>query len=147
MPRSYNEFIEKFNLDSNTIHRNEHWTWSVRPVPTTVGAGILSLNRPAERFGEVTRHEATSLASIVEVIEHTLTLVFEPDKLNYLMLMMVDLHVHFHVIPRYARTITFHDLDWTDHGWPALPNLSDYPDRRTSEILGAVRSALLSSLP
>ena len=33
---------------------------------------------------------------------------------NYLMLMMVDPHVHFHVIPRYAAPQRFEDVDFPD---------------------------------
>ena len=43
---------------------------------------------------------------------------------NYLMLMMVDPHVHFHVIPRYAKPRRFADIDFPDSGWPGQPNLA-----------------------
>ncbi len=44
--------------------------------------------------------------------------------MNYLMLMMVDKHVHYHIIPRYSETKTFLGREWKDSGWPAIPNLN-----------------------
>ena len=45
------------------------------------------------------------------------------EKINYLMLMMVDRDVHFHVIPRYAGERTHAGVSFPDAGWPAMPNL------------------------
>ena len=44
-------------------------------------------------------------------------------KINYLMLMMVDPHVHAHVIPRYEGSRQFEGVDFPDAGWPKLPDL------------------------
>ena len=40
-------------------------------------------------------------------LDTALAKTFAPDKLNYLMLMMVDPDVHFHVLPRYAAARAF----------------------------------------
>jgi diadenosine tetraphosphate (Ap4A) HIT family hydrolase len=45
------------------------------------------------------------------------------ERINYLMLMMVDPHVHYHVIPRYSTSRTFNGVEFVDAGWPALPQL------------------------
>ena len=53
------------------------------------------------------------------------------EKINYLMLMMVDPDVHFHVIPRYAGARDHAGASFPDAGWPGPPalgtavNLSD----------------------
>ena len=39
------------------------------------------------------------------------------------MLMMVDPHVHFHVIPRYEGSRTAAGLTIADAGWPGQPDL------------------------
>ena len=39
------------------------------------------------------------------------------------MLMMVDPHVHFHVIPRYSGSREWSGLMFPDHGWPGPPDL------------------------
>jgi diadenosine tetraphosphate (Ap4A) HIT family hydrolase len=46
------------------------------------------------------------------------------ERINYLMLMMVDPHVHFHVIPRYAVAREFGTLSFPDKGWPGPPDLA-----------------------
>jgi diadenosine tetraphosphate (Ap4A) HIT family hydrolase len=46
-------------------------------------------------------------------------------KLNYLMLMMMDPHVHWHVIPRYEGTRELRGVAITDGGWPRLPQLAE----------------------
>jgi diadenosine tetraphosphate (Ap4A) HIT family hydrolase len=41
------------------------------------------------------------------------------------MLMMVDPHVHWHVIPRYEGTREAAGVTVADRGWPKLPELGD----------------------
>lgn len=65
----------------------------------------------------------------MKTIETTLHTAFSPEKMNYLMLMMVDDHLHFHVLPRYAETKVFADLEWSDSGWPGPPGMNDHADR------------------
>jgi len=43
------------------------------------------------------------------------------------MLMMVDPHVHFHVLPRYAGARRFEGVDFDDRGWPGPPDLKAAP--------------------
>jgi diadenosine tetraphosphate (Ap4A) HIT family hydrolase len=40
------------------------------------------------------------------------------SKINYLMLMMVDPHVHFHVLPRYEGDRSHGGIEVVDAGWP-----------------------------
>src|SRR3546814_9403513 len=49
--------------------------------------------------------------------------VCSSDLINYLMLMMVDPHVHFHVLPRYDGERSGAGLTVADAGWPAQPDL------------------------
>lgn len=117
-------FAEKFKLAELTVRRFPAWTWSVRPVQCTLGAGVLSLNRPCEAWGDVTAEENAGLSEVVRAIESRLAAAYGYEKINYLMLMMVDPHVHFHVIPRYSAARTMHGLEWQDRGWPKPPDLS-----------------------
>lgn len=142
MTSTFTEFTDKFRVGELAVLRTDHWTWSVRPVQATVGAGILSLNRFATSLGEMTVEEAADLAAIAPRIEASLRAFSQPDKMNYLALMMVDAHVHFHVIPRYAGTRDLVGHEWADSGWPALPALGDNADQSTPEKLAAIRLAL-----
>jgi diadenosine tetraphosphate (Ap4A) HIT family hydrolase len=114
-------FRDKFQLDGLTVCETEHWIWSVRPVQATLGASILSLRRYCERLSEITPEEGADLARVVKLIEGGLHANFAYDKINYLMLMMVDPHLHYHVLPRYAGERSFGGATWTDAGWPTQP--------------------------
>ena len=48
---------------------------------------------------------------------------FDFQKINYLALMMVDPHVHFHVIPRYSSSREFGGATCLDAAWPKPPDL------------------------
>jgi len=133
-------FRHKFRLEELHLLDTAHWTWSVRPAQPTLGATVLSLRRYAASFADVTSDEMADLASAVAAVESATRRAFGYDKINYLMLMMVDLHVHFHVLPRYGAVQRFADLDWEDRGWPAAPSL--VADPCPSEVLSAIQTAL-----
>lgn len=133
-------FREKFRLAELRILDTAHWTWSVRTAQPTLGATVLSLRRYAASFGAVKSDEMADLATAVGAVESATQRAFGYDKINYLMLMMVDPHVHFHVLPRHAAAKHFADLEWHDRGWPAAPNLA--ADPCPPEILSAIRTAL-----
>jgi diadenosine tetraphosphate (Ap4A) HIT family hydrolase len=142
MSATLEEFRTKFRVDELMVYTSKHWTWSVRPVHSTLGAGILSLNRFCPSLGQISPDEGQDLALIAGVLERALQSVFGPQKMNYIMLMMVDRHLHFHVLPRYGESKPFAGLDWLDSGWPKPPALGDYEDRSHSPALLEIRDAL-----
>ena len=119
------EFQNKFRTEELLVYRNEAWTWSVRPAQPTVGAGVLSLNRFALRLSDVTAMEMGLLADAIGEIESRVESVFNHSVMNYLALMMVDHHVHYHVVPRYGGVRHFAGREWVDNGWPGLPAMPD----------------------
>src|SRR3546814_15372281 len=68
------------------------------------------------------------------------------SKINYLMLMMVDPDVHFHVIPRYQGERRFEGIAFPDAGWPAAPDLAAAVSPEP-EVLAALVQALRRNLP
>jgi diadenosine tetraphosphate (Ap4A) HIT family hydrolase len=66
---------------------------------------------------------------------------FAFDKINYLMLMMVDPQVHFHVIPRYATPRSACGVEFIDPTWPTAPDVT-----RTVDLTDAQFAALLDLL-
>jgi diadenosine tetraphosphate (Ap4A) HIT family hydrolase len=124
MSRVMSEFKEKFKTEELLIFETEYWIWSLRPVQATLGAGILSLKRECKTFSELIQDEFSDLGNIITVIEKTLKKSFNYDIMNYLMLMMIDKQVHYHIIPRYKNGIDFARQDWIDFGWPGVPNLT-----------------------
>lgn len=119
-----NEFKEKFKVNEYKIYESEHWIWSLRPHQATLGAGILSLKRECPTFSELKPEEYADLNNIIKVIEPTLTKAFSYDVINYLMLMMFDKHVHYHIFPRFKAPIEILDKTWKDENWPATPSLT-----------------------
>jgi diadenosine tetraphosphate (Ap4A) HIT family hydrolase len=140
------DFNVKFRVDEFTIYKNNSWTWSLRPAQPTLGSGILSLNRYALHFSEVTINEMKDLGSMIFVIEKTMKKTFDYDIMNYLMLMMVDHHVHYHVIPRYKKSKLFGDLSWIDTGWPGVPVISDNQHNDHPKIHPLILTALKQNL-
>ena len=120
-------FRQKFRIPAYTIREFRHWTWSLRPLHATLGAGVISANRYEPHFSGMTANECAELAAVVKEVESKLKAAFAYDKINYLMLMMVDPHVHMHVIPRYAAARDFGGTTWTDESWPRPPNATIGP--------------------
>lgn len=117
-------FKNKFKIEEFKIYETDYWIWSLRPHQATLGSGILSLKRNCNVFSELTREEHCDLNQMIKTIEGSLKEVFNYDIINYLMLMMVDKQVHFHVIPRYADEVEMFGMAWKDDAWPGIPNLS-----------------------
>lgn len=128
MTENFKNFQDKFKTETLTIYETKYWRWSLRPVQVTIGSGILSLKRPAERFSDITENESKDLVEIVKVIEKTLDGLFHYKRMNYLMLMMVDYHVHFHAIPRYDEPIECIGKSWNDEAFPKPVAIAGTPN-------------------
>ncbi|MBY0483324.1 MAG: HIT family protein [Nitrosomonas sp.] len=115
--------MRKFGAPQTIIRQYQYWSVMLRPAQATLGALVLAAHEPAEAFSQLSPASFTELHTITGHIESALTKAFQYDKINYLMLMMVDPDVHFHVIPRYAQPRQFADREFIDAGWPAMPNL------------------------
>ena len=137
-------FNNKFMVNELKIYETDYWIWSLRPVQATLGAGILSLKRECAIFSELKQEEFSDLNNIIKVIEKTLKKTFNYDVMNYLMLMMQDKQVHYHVVPRYERTIDYVKLSWKDSGWPGVPDLAG--DEMEINILHEIRDAIKENL-
>ncbi len=142
--RTLEEFRAKFRVEELKVLENRSWSWSIRPGQPTLGAGVLSLNRHAGKFSEVTTEEMQDLAEMVGVMEGAIKASFDHAIMNYLMLMMVDHHVHYHVIPRYDSTRIFAGRDWVDNGWPALPLIADSQHADDPGLLHEIQEKLKS---
>ncbi len=140
--KTLDEFRDKFRVEELLIFSNEHWSWSVRPSQPTLGSGVISLNRYALTLGDVTSGEMRSLAYVIARAEKNVKRRFNHNIMNYLALMMVDHHVHYHVIPRYEGTRIFSDLEWVDNGWPVLPLMSDAQHSGSDEVLVQIQKTL-----
>lgn len=140
MTETLAEFREKFRVDGLLLFRNGGWSLSLRPGACTLGACVLSANRFHDALGGIDAGEAADLAEAAAWFEGRAREVFAADKFNYLALMMVDRHLHFHALPRYADPREFGGVTWRDGGWPKQPDLS--ADQAEDRLLLQVRDAL-----
>ena len=118
-----NETICKFGYPETLIEEFDHWLVLLRPAQPTLGSLILAAKSDVTSFADLPDAAFAELAIVSRAIETALSTAVGHEKLNYLMLMMVDPHVHYHVIPRYAGAQTHEGLIFEDHGWPKLPEL------------------------
>ena len=118
-----NPTIEKFGWPGSLVREFEHWVVLVRPAQVTLGSLVLAARNDATAYGELPRAAFAEQADAVAAIERALRAFTDYERINYLMLMMVDPHVHFHVIPRYSGTRSWNGLDFPDAGWPGPPQL------------------------
>ncbi|HLP81341.1 MAG TPA: HIT family protein [Nitrosomonas sp.] len=119
----FNATMRKFGAPQTIISQYRHWTVMLRPAQATLGALILAAHEPVQVFSQLSKESFTELHTVTGHIEFALTTAFHYDKINFLMLMMVDPDVHFHVLPRYAQQHQFAGREFIDPGWPAVPNL------------------------
>jgi diadenosine tetraphosphate (Ap4A) HIT family hydrolase len=118
-----NETILKFGWPDTLVREYNHWVVLLRPAQPTLGSLVLAAKSDATAFGELPVEAHAELKRITAEIEAALSQFVSYSKLNYLMLMMVDPHVHFHVLPRYEGAREWRGLTFIDHGWPKPPSL------------------------
>ena len=118
-----NATIEKFGFPATLVAEFEHWVVLLRPAQPTLGALVLAAKSDATAFGDLSAAAHAELKVATSAIEAALGKAVGYSKINYLMLMMVDPHVHFHVLPRYDGERSGAGLTVADAGWPGQPDL------------------------
>jgi len=129
-----NGTIAAFGWPASLVKDYGSWMVLVRPAQPTLCSLVLACTEDAQAFSDISAEASAALPRAIADIEATLKTQFDYDKINYLMLMMVDPHVHFHVIPRYADDRAFGGHDFVDAGWPGPPNLGSATKLETADI-------------
>src|SRR5947199_502832 len=88
-----NSTLVKFGFPSTLVRRYEHWCVLLRPAQVTLGSLILGSLSEATRFSQIPPQAFAELAGVIRDIEEGLSAFRPYDRINYLMLMMVDPHV------------------------------------------------------
>jgi len=135
-----NATIEKFGYPATLVRDYRHWVVLIRPAQVTAGSLILAAKGDATTYGALPADAFIEQGTIIAEIEQKLRDVVNMDKINYLMLMMVDPHVHFHIIPRYRGTRSFAGLELADHGWPGPPDLKSAVELESTALGQAVEA-------
>ena len=116
--------MTKFGYPATLVRELDHWCVLLRPAQATLGALVLVCKDDAKAFPDISAAAFAELAAATKQIEDALGAFRPYQRINYLMLMMVDPDVHFHVLPRYAETQEFEGIKFPDAGWPAVPDLA-----------------------
>jgi diadenosine tetraphosphate (Ap4A) HIT family hydrolase len=118
-----NETIRRFGWPQTQVAEFDHWLVLARPAQPTLGSLVLASTSDATSFAHLPGEAYAELQSATAAIENALNRAVRSAKFNYLMLMMVDPHVHFHVIPRYEGSRDWNGREFVDVGWPKVPDL------------------------
>ncbi len=118
-----NATIEKFGYPGTLVREYRHWVVLLRPAQVTAGSLILAAKSDATAFGDLPAEAFVELQQATAEIEMTMSATCAYEKINYLILMMVDPHVHFHVFPRYDGSRAIGGAEFDDAGWPGPPDL------------------------
>ena len=101
------------------IKEYQNWVVLFREKQVTIGSVIImSKQLEADSLGEVSAEAWAEFALVCKETEALITGLFGAEKFNYLALMMIDPEVHFHVIPRYSKTVLFEGDEYIDPDWP-----------------------------
>jgi diadenosine tetraphosphate (Ap4A) HIT family hydrolase len=136
-----NATMTKFGFPGTVVAEYETWTVQLRPKQVTLGALVLICKTPVKAFHEIGAVAFAELERATTDIERALAKLVGYERINYLMLMMVDPDVHFHVIPRYSQPRSFAGSSFADAGWPGPPDLKTGIDADA-----ALQAALVSAL-
>ena len=120
---------------------NDHWTLVLNDNQATLGRVFFALNRHETDIAHLTDAEVLSLWAFVRETKAALTALFAPDHFNYMFLMNLTPHVHFHIFPRYAQPREFRGQSFADSQY------GDHYDPHESRALDAgAEEALIAAL-
>ena len=141
-----NATITRFGYPATLLHEYRSWVVLLRPAQPTLGSLVLACKEDASSLGAVSAAAWSEVAAATAGIERALHATFDPQKINYLALMMVDPHVHFHVIPRYSASREFEGSTFGDATWPKPPDVTSALPLSPAQMT-ALHAALLAAWP
>ena len=136
-----NATMRKFGYPETLIRQWDHWAVLLRPAQVTLGSLVLAATSDATAFSGLPDEAFAEQAEVVRAIESALARFGGYERINYLMLMMVDPNVHFHVIPRFSGPREWNGMTFADEGWPGPPELKSAIDLAPDRI-GQLRDEL-----
>ena len=119
-----NDTMEKFGYPENLVKNYNNWCLCLRMEQVTLGSMVLICKEEVTSFSEISTNAFSEFPAIIREIETNLYSLLIYNKINYLMLMMVDPNVHFHVIPRYETVRELNGTPFQDFGWPGPPDFA-----------------------
>lgn len=133
-----NDTILRFGYPATLVAEYDHWVVLLRPDQPALGSLVLASRSEARALGALSPAAFAELATVTAEIEVALARAVSYEKINYLALMMVDPHVHYHVIPRYAGARDAAGVTVPDAGWPKVPALGETVSLDAAQITALV---------
>ena len=93
---------------------NDHWTLVLNENQATLGRVFFAFKRHETDIAALTEAELTALWASLRETKVALTALFAPDHYNYMFLMNLTPHAHFHIFPRYKEAREFAGQSWAD---------------------------------
>jgi diadenosine tetraphosphate (Ap4A) HIT family hydrolase len=118
-----NDTIRRFGYPDTLIAPYRHWVVLLRPDQPTLGSLVVAAIGAERALADLPAEAFAELRTVVGHVEGVLREAVGYGQINYLMLMMVDPHVHWHVIPRYEGERNAVGIAISDLGWPKAPQL------------------------
>lgn len=136
-----NSTLQKFGYPETCVWHGKHWAVLLRPQQATLGALVMCTLSEAKSHAELKPEALTELGTALGRVERASQKFRTYSKINFLTLMMVDPHLHTHVLPRYDAPQIFEGMTFLDPGWPAMPDL-----KSVNAITDDMRSKLSQQL-
>ena len=143
--KTHEKVLEKFGYPDTLIKEYDYWYWLLRPEQVTLGSSLLITKEYYSKYSDLTREHFLEFEKIIKDVEKTLSKTFNYDKINYLILMMNDPSLHYHVIPRYENTRVLNDKEYIDNGFPGIPNFT-FVNKTNIEEFNNIKINLINSL-
>jgi len=135
----------KFDKGNNLVKEYKYWTLLLNLKPRKFGQCVAILKRHIDKLADVTPEEMSEYALVASEIESALRTSFDTHLVHHLLLMSLDKHVHFHIMPRYKKPINFGSISWTDDGLPS-PLAADPASYKSIALSKDDTNALISKL-
>lgn len=132
------------------ILQNDFWTLVLNENQATLGRVFFALSRHETDIAALTDAEVLSLWAFVREAKVALSALFAPSHYNFMFLMNLTPHVHFHIFPRYAQPAEFAGQTFADsrYGNHYDPDESHTLDAAAEEqLIAALRHALTQPSP
>ncbi len=123
------------------VLENTHWTLVLNENQATLGRVFFALNRHETDITALTPEEVASLWAFLGETKTALTALFAPEHFNYMFLMNLTPHVHFHIFPRYQMPREFAGQTWADSHFG-----DHYDPDETRAMDDATQDALIAAL-
>lgn len=139
--------LTKFGYPESLVRSYQYWHVLLRPAQPTLGSLVLICKENVSQYSDISESAMLEKHRVINDIERVLAKRFSYSKINYLMLMMVDPAVHFHVLPRYQHPVEFCDQTFSDSAWPGAPDIGfdlELGDIYQQELLKTLRNDFIA---